>query len=321
MSTNHSIIQSFNHSILYRMRNDLLLVLLLVSWIAGSTYYYVCNIREHCCGECASLSDMSVFELTARPADQLRIAGPGIVIESDEGILFGRDGSRPVVPSTADTAFQQLNRYLANHPDEALYITGWYDDSEENTTLMENLGLARAEAVKRRLVAGGIAGRQIGTAGRPSIDLTFLGDTLYSGLTLRIRDELPDNRLAIHPDTLATLENRLKKSSPTLYFRLGSTSLQVGDTIKHYLQDAQNYLMVYPDRAIVLVGHTDNVGNAEKNIVYGQERADFTKDILSGLGINPEQIKTRSEGESQPIASNDTQEGRSKNRRVEIEIE
>ena len=303
------------------MRNDLLLVLLLVSWIAGSTYYYVCHIREHCCGDCASLSDMSVFELTAPPADQLLITGPGLSVENNEGILFGRDGSQPVVPSTADSAFRQVNHYLADHPNEALYITGWYDDSEENTTLLKNLGLARAEAVKRRLVADGIAGRQIGTAGRSSIDLTFLGDTLYSGLTFRIRDELPGNRQIIHPDTLASLENRLKTKAPTLYFRMGSTSLIVGDTLKRYLQDAQNYLMVYPDRAIVLVGHTDNVGNAEKNIVYGQERADFTKDMLSDLGINPEQIKTRSEGESQPIASNDTREGRSKNRRVEIEIE
>ena len=216
---------------------------------------------------------------------------------------------------------QQVSRYLADHPEEALYITGWYDDSEENHTLIKDLGLARAEAVKRRLVANGVASQQIGTTGRSSISLTFLGDSLYNGLTFRIRDELPESSQLIHPDTLAALENRLKTASPTLYFRMGSTSLQVDASLKRYLQDAQNYLMVYPDRAIVLVGHTDNVGNAEKNVVYGQERADFTKDILSGLGISPEQIKTRSKGESQPIASNDTQEGRSRNRRVEIEIE
>lgn len=318
MFTNHSFPRSFNHS---PMRNDLLLVLLLVGWISGATYYYVCHIREHCCNECAMLSDMTAFELTNPPAHQLLIAGQGLSIEHDEGIRFGRDGSRPDVPPTVDTALQQVTRYLADHPDEALYITGWYDDSEKNHTLIKNLGLARAEAVKRRLVADGVASQQIGTAGRSSISLTFLGDTLYNGLLFRIRDDLPEPSQPIHPDTLVALENRLKATSPTLYFRMGSTSLQIDESLKRYLQDAQNYLMVYPDRAIVLVGHTDNVGSAKKNVVYGQERADFTKSILSSLGINPEQIKTRSGGESQPIASNDTQEGRSKNRRVEIEIE
>ena len=303
------------------MRNDLLLVVLLVSWIAGSTYYYVCHIRKHCCGDCASLSDMSVFELTAPPSDQLLIRGSGLLIENDEGIVFGRNGSLPVVAHTTDSALQRVKQYLGEHPQEALYITGWYDDSEKNKTLMENLGLARAEAVKRRLVATGVAGRQIGTLGRPSMDLSFLGDTLYNGLTFTVTDKIPAQSASINPDTLASLANRLRTSPQTVYFDMGSTSLQISDTLQHYLQDVQNYLMVYPDRSIVLIGHTDNVGSAEKNETYGQERADFTKEILSDLGINPGQIKTRSEGESKPIASNDTPAGRSENRRVEIEIE
>ena len=326
----HSFIQSLNpsiihspliHSILLYMRNDLLLTLLLVSWISGATYYYVCHIRQHCCGTCSPLSNMTAFELTAPPADQLRIAGEGLLLESDKGIVFGRDESLPVVAPATDTALQQVKQYLDDHADKALYITGWYDDSEKNTTLMENLGLARAEAVRRRLVAAGVSDKQIGTAGRSSIELTFLGDSLFSGLTFTVTDELPDTSGAINPDTLAALQNRLQASSPVLYFEMGATSLQVSDTLQRYLQDAQNYLLAYPDRSIVLTGHTDNVGSAEKNVTYGQERADFTKDILSELGINPQQIKTRSEGESQPIASNDTQTGRSKNRRVEITIE
>ena len=302
------------------MRNDLLLVLLLVSWIAGSTYYYVCHIRQHCCGDCTSLSDMSVFELTAPPADQLLIRGDGLLIENDEGIVFGRDGSLPVVAPTTDTALQQVQQYLSEHPDEALYITGWYDDSEENKTLIENLGRARAEAVKRYLLSAGVSSKQMGTAGRSSVNLTFLGDTLYNGLTFEILDELPNQEGAISPDTLAALEQRLLATSPTVYFDMGSTSLQISDSLRRYLQDAQSYLLVYPDRSIVLVGHTDNVGKAEKNVAYGQERAEFTKGILSELGINPEQIKTQSKGEEEPIASNDTPLGRSKNRRVEIKM-
>ena len=302
------------------MRKDLLLVVLLVSWIAGSTYYYVCQIRHHCCEDCGSLSDMSLFELTAPPTDQLLIRGEALSIESDQGIVFGRNGVLPVMDSATATVMQRVKPYLDEHPDQALYITGWYDDSEENNTLMQNLGLARAEAVKRHLVAAGVSSQQIGTAGRSSIDLNFLGDTLYSGLTFAVEDELPEQHLAVNPDTLAALEKRLRASSQTLYFETGSTTLRINDTLQHYLQDVQNYLLAYPDQAIVLVGHTDNVGSAEKNVTYGQERAEFTKDILSGMGINAQQIQTRSEGEEKPIASNDTPAGRSKNRRVEIKL-
>ena len=303
------------------MRNDLLLVLLLVSWIAGSTYYYVCHIRQHCCGDCTSLSNMSVFELTAAPSDQLLIRGEGLLVENEEGILFGRDGSLPVVASAIDTSLRRVKQYLSGHPDEALYITGWYDDSEENKTLMDNLGLARAEAMKRHLVASGVPKRQIGTLGSSSMDLTFLGDTLYNGLTFTVKDNIPAQSTTVNADTLAAVEARLRAAPQTLYFDMGSTSIPVSDTLQRYLQDAQNYLLAHPDRSLVLVGHTDAVGSAEKNVTYGQERANFTKRIISDLGIDSTRIKTQSEGEENPIASNDTPAGRSKNRRVEIEIE
>lgn len=303
------------------MKNDLLLVVLLVGWIAGSTYYYVCHIRKHCCGDCNGLSDISVFELTAPPVGQLRIVGEGWLVEHPEGVKFVRSESVPVIAAGADTAFYRVKEYLEEHTNHALHITGWYDNSEKNPGLYNNLGLARAEAMKRRLVAAGMPGEQVGTAGRPSIELTFRGDTLFSGLTFRVTDERPVERAVINPDTLVALEKRLKTSPPTLYFEMGSTAIPMSDSLERYLEDAQNYLSIYPDRSIVLTGHTDNVGRAEKNIVYGQERADFTKEALSKFGINPEQIKTRSEGEDQPIADNDTREGRSKNRRVEISIE
>lgn len=320
----HKLFKSLLHALtqLQRMeRTDLLLVLLLVGWITGSTYYYVCHIREHCCGECDSLSDVSVFDLTARPSGPLQIVGEGLALEAEESIRFGRNQSLPVTTPPVDTVFQQVKQYLDAHTDHALHITGWYDDSEKNTTLFRNLGLARAETMKRQLVSEGVPSKQIGTAGRSSIDLTFSGDTLLNGLTFRVTDDWPVGKTAVDPDTLATLEERLRATSPTLYFDMGATTLPMSDSLERYLQDARNYLFLYPNRAIVLTGHTDNVGREEKNLVYGQERADFTQEALREFGINPNQIKTRSAGETQPIADNDTPEGRSKNRRVEIDIE
>ena len=302
------------------MKSIPLLSLLLFVWMAGSTYYYVCHIRHHCDDD--RLSNMSLAELTAPPTGKLRITGKDFSVTAEQGIKFARSESIPALPSKANTLFDQVVAYLQAHPEEALYITGWYDNTERAPVLIENLGLARAQALKEWLVAKGVSAGQIGIAAATSVRLTFARDTLVDGLTFQIRDELPDTTQPLVAATaLDSLRRRVEGASQTIYFQTGATELILSDSLQRYLQDVKAYLSAFPDKSIVLIGHTDNVGNAEKNVVYGQERADFTKEALSGMDIRPERIKTRSEGEDQPIASNDTAEGRSKNRRVEIKVE
>ena len=142
------------------MRNDALWTLLLLSWMVGATYYYVCHIRKHCCGGCEAVSDMSMAELTATPSAALRVQGAEVPIASDRGIRFARNESFPVVASLADSALHQLTDYLQARPDQLLHITGWYDDSEKNNSLLASLGRARAEAVKQRLVGLGVPKRR-----------------------------------------------------------------------------------------------------------------------------------------------------------------
>ena len=69
---------------------------------------------------------------------------------------------------------------------------------------------------------------------------------------------------------------------------------------------------------LIAVGHTDSVGTDAYNMKLGKRRADAVAAYLSSKGIN--NVYTESKGESKPIASNKTAEGRAKNRRVEIEV-
>lgn len=80
-------------------------------------------------------------------------------------------------------------------------------------------------------------------------------------------------------------------------------------------------LKAYPDRIIVVEGHTDAQGSDESNRALSQRRADAVREYLEGRGVPPEQIRSVGKGESEPIASNDTAEGRANNRRVEIVVE
>ena len=72
---------------------------------------------------------------------------------------------------------------------------------------------------------------------------------------------------------------------------------------------------------VLIEGYTDNVGTAEGNITLSKNRADAVKTFLvESAGIDSNRIKTKALGESHPIADNNTQEGRAKNRRVELII-
>jgi general secretion pathway protein A len=75
-----------------------------------------------------------------------------------------------------------------------------------------------------------------------------------------------------------------------------------------------------PDYEIVIRGYTDNVGSYRFNEGLSRSRAKIVKGYLAEKGISPERIKTIGMGESDPLAPNDTPEGRAVNRRVEVEL-
>jgi outer membrane protein OmpA-like peptidoglycan-associated protein len=69
-----------------------------------------------------------------------------------------------------------------------------------------------------------------------------------------------------------------------------------------------------------VIGHTDNRGSDEYNYDLSRRRAAAVADELISDGVSPSRIGTRGEGESRPVATNDTPEGRAMNRRVEINV-
>jgi outer membrane protein OmpA-like peptidoglycan-associated protein len=64
-------------------------------------------------------------------------------------------------------------------------------------------------------------------------------------------------------------------------------------------------------------GHTDNLGNPKKNQALSEARAKSVRDYLMARGIDGSRIEAVGYGDQQPVASNDTEEGRQQNRRIE----
>ena len=71
---------------------------------------------------------------------------------------------------------------------------------------------------------------------------------------------------------------------------------------------------------IIAVGHTDSIGTYKYNQALSIKRSEAVKAYLVSKGIEKNRVYTEGKGEKQPVADNKTKEGRSKNRRVEIEV-
>lgn len=86
------------------------------------------------------------------------------------------------------------------------------------------------------------------------------------------------------------------------------------------LNQVADLLLNNPEYALSLEGHTDNSGNAEKNLMLSQSRADAVKNYLVEKGVIETRISTQGFGSEQGIADNASPEGRAKNRRVEFKL-
>lgn len=86
------------------------------------------------------------------------------------------------------------------------------------------------------------------------------------------------------------------------------------------LRDLGRVLVDYPDTDIVVEGHTDSVGTDSYNQALSVRRARAVRDFLMDSGVVGSRISAIGYGESQPVASNQSADGRQLNRRVEIEI-
>jgi outer membrane protein OmpA-like peptidoglycan-associated protein len=89
---------------------------------------------------------------------------------------------------------------------------------------------------------------------------------------------------------------------------------------KKNLDNLASSLGSFGDSKLLLVGHTDNQGSDQYNLDLSRRRADAVATYLESHGVSVSRVETNGRGESEPIATNDTDAGRQQNRRVEAAI-
>jgi len=116
-----------------------------------------------------------------------------------------------------------------------------------------------------------------------------------------------------------------KDAAPGKAFVFDDLRFATGAAMLEPASDAQlkqfgAVLKAYPTVKVEIDGYTDNVGDPAANKKLSQERAESVKFALVGMGIPADRIVTAGYGEEKPVSPNDTEEGRAKNRRVEVQV-
>jgi len=212
----------------------------------------------------------------------------------------------------------ELKNFLLANPLKTVNITGYYKSDEKNNSAYPNLGLARANAVKNYFVLNGILSKQIDTYSKLNDDIipddtnTLFGPLKFGVLTT----DASDTSLI---DALEKTCDSVRANPLVLHFGSGQAAINLTTEQRKKIADISHCVDKLGVK-VQVVGHTDNSGDANNNIVLGQKRADFAKSYLTRNGILEENIETSSKGPNEPIADNTTEEGKAKNRRTVVTI-
>jgi outer membrane protein OmpA-like peptidoglycan-associated protein len=106
----------------------------------------------------------------------------------------------------------------------------------------------------------------------------------------------------------------------TVYHAFDRSEILADPNFDSYIEQLKAFIGQAEGTSLNVIGHADHIGSENYNFNLGSRRSGSTKDYLVKMGVTDQVIKVSSRGESAPAASNDTDEGRAKNRRTEIQI-
>ena len=299
-----------------------LLIILLLGLFAGGSWFFHSLACEGCVnhgGVSEAIAPIAkekfAYPLSIKDGSKLNAT------DIDDNLRFKRSGFEHLLPISTGVSgvFKKAADYLNANKNRTIKITGLYGKDEENTSLSSTLGLGRANDVKTILSNLGVDAKQIKLADRLFDKLSFNDEAItYGAINYTFEESVAEPKA---DDRLAAIEKDFRARPLILYFQTNSSRVNLSQEERKRFDDLNYYLSRKPNAKVKSVGHTDNVGNRASNINLSRNRADFAAGVLASNGIARNRINIDAKGPDRPIATNGTDAGRSKNRRVEISLQ
>jgi OmpA-OmpF porin, OOP family len=267
------------------------LVMLLI-WLAFSLATFRFCVKEACCDECVRT------ETVAPVPAETSVPRYPIDFQWDDAQAYTNDGFAAI-----------RDRLVAEMGDNnSLVITGKYFASEKAPEGYSSMGLARATQL-RDMLAPYISPDRIKLADLRLDDTESVKTGYFEAVDFEWRAN--DAKEATEVIELA--------NKVIIRFPYSSAVKEADSTVDEYLDKLATRLQKTTER-VKITGHTDDRGPEAGNLKLSERRAKFIRDVLVKKGVATDRMDIEWKGESDPTSSNDTEEGRHNNRRVELQI-
>ena len=195
----------------------------------------------------------------------------------------------------------------------ALMMTGCANLSEREKGTAAGAGIGAVAGAVLSSATGGNAGTGAAIGGV----LGAIGGNLWSKRMEDRRTAMEQATRGTNVEVSRTADNQLKLNIPNdISFDVGSASIK--PELRAVLDPFAGSLRNDTSARVVIIGHTDNTGSDAVNNPLSLERAHTVRDYIVTRGVPAARVETAGRGEREPIASNASEAGRAKNRRVEI---
>ncbi|PWW48681.1 OmpA family protein [Melaminivora alkalimesophila] len=186
-------------------------------------------------------------------------------------------------------------------------------DTQRRTATGAGVGALGGAAI------GAVTGGNAGTGAVIGAGVGALGSYIWSQRMERQRQDMQAATQGTGVTVTQTADNQLKLDIPSdISFATNRADIQ--PNFQPILDQFAEGLRNNPNAEVRIIGHTDSTGTDAINNPLSVERATSTRNYLTARGVSGARIHVEGRGSREPIASNDTAEGRARNRRVEIYV-
>ena len=184
-------------------------------------------------------------------------------------------------------------------------------DTQRRTAIGAGAGALGGAAI------GAVTGGKAGTGAVIGAGVGALGTYIWSQHMEKQKQEMQAATQGTGVTVSQTTDNQLKLDIPSdISFATGRADIE--PNFRPILDRFAEGLRNNPNAEVRIIGHTDSTGSDAINNPLSLDRASSTRNYLTARGVSASRIEIEGRGSYQPIASNNTEEGRARNRRVEI---
>lgn len=283
---------------------------LVLAFIAYLFHYF---IGEKICGVCKThVNEAKQEQIKTKPKTVQQLASFAItdangktVFKFPSNFIINSANGKVHIPEDMHSFKDSIFNFLNKNQGKELMISAKYLQSEGKPR-----GVDRANFLKNVLVKAGINPNRI------------IPKAVMSDYSFDSNGNYADGIAMLFNTISQEVEEAFEKSisNKILYADFGAVAFKADRNLQAYAFELKNYLHKYTDKNVSITGHTDDVGTTAGNYKFGLKRANNVRNYLVSQGIDSKRIKAYSKGETAPIASNKTEEGRAENRRITIEV-